>query len=157
MPTKKNDGLNKWQRHRLKDLAAYRKRKREYARTEQQREARRKYMKAWRDKNKERYLAWTRTNNAKPENRKKGLIAGSKRNIEKYGISILDFKAMIRAQKGKCAICGGMLVTKGHKRRFHIDHCHTSKKVRGLLCHFCNTKLGWFESNANRIEKYLSR
>ena len=35
-----------------------------------------------------------------------------------------------------CAICVLPLT------KHHIDHCHTTGKVRGLLCHRCNTRLG---------------
>lgn len=49
----KNDGLTKHQRYRLKDLDAYRKRKREYAKTPAQREKRRAYQRLWYAKNAE--------------------------------------------------------------------------------------------------------
>ena len=37
---------------------------------------------------------------------------------------------------GKCEVCG---TTEG---KLCIDHCHDTKKPRGLLCHNCNTALG---------------
>lgn len=43
-----NDGLTRWQRYRLKDVEAYRKRKREYAKTPKERAYRRNYMRVWR-------------------------------------------------------------------------------------------------------------
>lgn len=46
---------------------------------------------------------------------------------------------MKTAQSGKCKICMKVLV------KFHIDHCHTTGKVRGLLCHGCNLKLAGFD------------
>lgn len=46
------DGLTKWQRYRLRDVDAYRKRKREYAQTPIEREKRRIYMKKWQQRNK---------------------------------------------------------------------------------------------------------
>jgi hypothetical protein len=53
-----------------------------------------------------------------------------------YGITIGQFESMFTAQKGVCAICGRSPKT----RRLNIDHDHTSGKVRGLLCWFCNKK-----------------
>lgn len=55
-PTKPKieDGLSKWQRYRLKDLDAYRKRKKEYAKTEEQRKKRTEYMREYRAKNREK-------------------------------------------------------------------------------------------------------
>lgn len=47
MKKKINDGLTAWERHRLKDIEAYRKRKREYARTPIEREKRRLYLRQW--------------------------------------------------------------------------------------------------------------
>lgn len=47
-----------------------------------------------------------------------------------------DVQAMLEKQGGACAICVLPLT------KHHIDHCHTTGKVRGLLCHRCNTRLG---------------
>jgi hypothetical protein len=44
-----------------------------------------------------------------------------------------------------CAICG----TKGVK--LHIDHCHMTNHVRGLLCHNCNTGLGLFKDDVRLL------
>jgi hypothetical protein len=41
-----------------------------------------------------------------------------------------------------------------------IDHCHTTGKVRGLLCHACNRALGNFGDNIANLEQaiiYLSK
>jgi predicted GIY-YIG superfamily endonuclease len=50
-----DDGLSNWQRHRLSDLAAYRKRKREYARTPAQRAKRAAYMRIWNARQKRKH------------------------------------------------------------------------------------------------------
>jgi len=56
-----------------------------------------------------------------------------------YGIEPDEYIAMYNAQNGRCAICGKKPTT---KRGLHVDHCHTTGKVRGLLCHGCNVGLG---------------
>ena len=45
-------------------------------------------------------------------------------------------------------------------RRLCIDHCHDTKKPRGLLCHNCNTALGLLGDNVDVIlglSQYLAR
>jgi hypothetical protein len=46
-------------------------------------------------------------------------------------------------------------------RRLDVDHCHSSEKVRGLLCNPCNSMLGHARDNvfilkaaANYLEKH---
>lgn len=56
----------------------------------------------------------------------------------KFGITIEQYDAMFTAQKGVCAICS----QPPGKRRLAVDHCHTTKAVRGLLCVNCNTAIG---------------
>lgn len=47
------------------------------------------------------------------------------------------------SQLGCCAICSSSLTSPVYnKGDQHIDHCHASGKVRGLLCSNCNTLLG---------------
>ena len=77
------------------------------------------------------------------------------RNLQqKYGITYDDYDALFAKQEGKCAICG----TKdpGGKGRFHVDHCHTTGAVRGLLCHHCNTMLGLAKDSTETLNKAIS-
>ena len=72
-----------------------------------------------------------------------------------YGISLEQYKEMDTRQKGRCAICG----TKP-KDRLHVDHCHETKIVRGLLCRQCNTALGFLNHSVRQVEsaaRYLRK
>ena len=73
--------------------------------------------------------------------------------LNKYGITIEDFNKMLIEQDKKCLICGRTAIEAG-KRRKHlsVDHCHKTGKVRGLLCIHCNTGLGAFDDNIDRLE-----
>lgn len=58
----------------------------------------------------------------------------------KFGITSEDYNAMFNLQSGCCKIC------KRHQnelnKKLHVDHCHSSGKVRGLLCKTCNVAIG---------------
>ncbi len=56
-----------------------------------------------------------------------------------YGITTEQYTAIWEEQGRCCGICKG--VTPGPKS-WHIDHDHKTRKVRGILCHSCNTGLG---------------
>lgn len=71
----------------------------------------------------------------------------------KYNLSTEEFKQMFEAQEGKCAICQ---TTDPGKANFCVDHCHTTGKVRGLLCDSCNTALGKFNDDITRIQNAIS-
>ena len=83
---------------------------------------------------------------------------------EHYGISIEEYSRMHEAQDGKCSICGvfGAAYDRanGRTNTLVVDHCHGSKRVRGLLCAHCNKALGGFKDSpeflANAI-KYLKK
>lgn len=64
--------------------------------------------------------------------------------LKRYGLTIDDYENMAAQQGDACAICG----RNPGKLRLAVDHCHTTGKVRGLLCADCNTFLG-------RLEKYM--
>jgi len=59
----------------------------------------------------------------------------------KYGITREDFMAIKSAQDNKCAIC------RKEPTLLHVDHCHKTKKIRGLLCRNCNTSIGKFQDS----------
>lgn len=76
-----------------------------------------------------------------------------------YGITLADFEDLLALQKRQCAICFHDLGT-GHRRDVHVDHCHRTGRVRGLLCGPCNTSLGGFVDDPARLAnaiKYLQR
>lgn len=74
---------------------------------------------------------------------------------KKYGITLDDYNAMLHAQGGVCAICGQpeMRIMRGKVAALSVDHCHTTGKVRGLLCNRCNIGLQMFKDNVELIQK----
>lgn len=70
----------------------------------------------------------------------------------KYGITWADKQALLLAQGYKCGNSGCPNTEAGGQwNEWHIDHNHTTGKVRGLLCHSCNTALGLLGENNDRI------
>jgi hypothetical protein len=61
--------------------------------------------------------------------------------IRKYDVSLEVYEKILAVQNGKCAICGA-LEKEQFYGVFHVDHCHKTKRVRGLLCRGCNHVLG---------------
>jgi hypothetical protein len=96
--------------------------------------------KKWRDANRDKHLASLRKSQLKMH----------------YGMTPDDFDRMLASQGGKCAICG--CTDPGGVGRFHVDHNHETRAVRGLLCHLCNVGLGHFRDSAEvlaRASSYL--
>ena len=61
-----------------------------------------------------------------------------------YGITLAEYTAMLDAQSGRCKICNSL----PGKRSLCVDHCHTTGKIRGLLCDSCNRGLGLMKDSA---------
>jgi len=78
-----------------------------------------------------------------------------------YGLTLDQVEQMYVAQDGKCSICEETLdASKGSGKRFHVDHCHATGKVRALLCRRCNAGLGGFRDNPDWIRRaadYIER
>jgi hypothetical protein len=76
--------------------------------------------------------------------------------MKNYGISTAQFDEILASQGGRCAICGGG----GNGKAWHVDHCHETGKVRGVLCAKCNMALGLLGESAARLRAaadYLER
>ncbi len=67
------------------------------------------------------------------------------------GVTAKQYNEAFVKQKGKCAICGKH--SSEFRMRLAADHCHKSKKFRGLLCGYCNTALGLFKDDATLIRR----
>lgn len=70
----------------------------------------------------------------------------------KYKITLEQYNNMLIKQKGVCAICKTNL----NKKALSVDHCHSTGKVRGLLCHNCNMGLGTFKDNMFILQEALN-
>ena len=86
---------------------------------------------------------------------KSGELNGNYKNglgnrFGKYGITEDIFYEMLESQNKKCKICDCNL-----DKSAHIDHCHKSGNVRGLLCKWCNVGLGSFKDNVNSLSKAI--
>ena len=58
----------------------------------------------------------------------------------RYGIDSRVAEDLLRVQERKCPVCGGGTAA-------HVDHCHETGEVRGILCFNCNGALGRFEDD----------
>jgi len=70
-----------------------------------------------------------------------------------YGVSQGGYKALQDKFKGLCGICGDV---DGTGLALAVDHCHTSGKVRGLLCNNCNNGLGRFRDDEGLLQLAIS-
>lgn len=67
----------------------------------------------------------------------------------KFGLTAESFAAMVNAQGGVCAICRNGHCGPGEY--LHIDHCHDTGRIRGLLCGKCNTMIGLANNDPARL------
>lgn len=72
-----------------------------------------------------------------------------------YGITKDQYDKMLAAQNGRCLICK-TTDPQGRGKVFHVDHCHSSEKVRGLLCTNCNMGLGQFKHSVELLQLAIS-
>lgn len=76
----------------------------------------------------------------------------------RHGITLDQYEELLASQGGRCAICG-TTEPGGRGTRFAIDHDHAccpdtgscGKCVRALLCSGCNTGLGQFGDDVDRM------
>lgn len=65
-----------------------------------------------------------------------------------YGLTLAAYEDLLIFQGGRCAICPAGL---SDINPLHVDHCHASGKVRGLLCGPCNRALGLMKDDTDRL------
>jgi Recombination endonuclease VII len=66
-----------------------------------------------------------------------------------YGISPEEFESLKIAQNNRCGICNKVMSI------VCVDHDHTTKKVRGLLCSRCNRAIGLLGDTEESLESAL--
>ena len=75
--------------------------------------------------------------------------------LKQYGITHSEYERMLAEQGGTCSCCPATpdQETNGV---FKVDHCHTTGKVRGLLCNKCNVTLGNVNDDPLLLERLAS-
>lgn len=71
----------------------------------------------------------------------------------RYGLTLEQYRGMLKSQTGRCAICKKKFV---ERKDTHVDHCHRTGKVRGLLCSNCNRALGYAKDDP-RLLRAMAR
>jgi len=107
------------------------------------------YQKECKDCNRTRKYKWHQTELGK-------LSSANTKLKRRFGITLDQFNEMYKKQEGKCLICGVNESILGH--RLAVDHCHTTGKIRGLLCKSCNMGIGNLKENIDNLQnaiKYL--
>lgn len=74
----------------------------------------------------------------------------------KYNLTFEQFDNMLVKQEYKCKICNYLLDFSFKNKKVHIDHCHTTGKVRGILCGPCNAGLGMLKENINILKNAIT-
>jgi len=64
-----------------------------------------------------------------------------------YNITLDDYNTMYNKQQGLCSICGDKHDV------LCVDHCHSTGKVRGLLCRGCNLMIGNSQERSEVLER----
>lgn len=75
-----------------------------------------------------------------------------------YGLSWKAFETMFNEQGGRCAICATIINKTGIRGQWNtaaVDHCHKTKKIRGLLCNHCNLAIGYLKDSPEIAEAAL--
>ena len=134
-----NNCINKKYKQRKLDDQSYNQSQKEYYRqynsTDERKEINSKRQKEWKEAN----VEWV-----KERDRRSSLL-------RKYGITLEDYYNLLKKQGNVCAICSTETPT--GIGTFHVDHCHKTGKIRGILCSKCNHSLGLFNEDENIIYK----
>jgi hypothetical protein len=108
------------------------------------------YEKEYRENNKEQIATYMKEYIRKPD-------TPAIRRKWRYGISSEDYDTMLEEQDNKCKICFMEFNTDDTKATTPcVDHCHTTDKVRGLLCPLCNRGLGQFKEDIKVLTKAIN-
>lgn len=69
---------------------------------------------------------------------------------KEYNLSKEEYLNLVKSQNSSCKLCDNFI--EDHFK-LHIDHCHNTKIVRGLLCNKCNQAIGLFNDNSELMRK----
>ena len=74
----------------------------------------------------------------------------------KYNLTEESLNEMYLLQNKECGICKKEFDILSKHNGLYVDHCHSSGKVRGLLCRNCNALLGNCKDNIEILSSSMS-
>lgn len=101
------------------------------------RERNRRYVQTHRERHNQNGQRWAKNN---PEKYARMRLKSTIKRF--YGMTLEEYGALVVISENRCGICS-KACPKG--RRLPIDHDHSTREVRGLLCPQCNTLLSKVE------------
>ena len=111
------------------------------------------YRKEYREKNKVLIAEISQVWRNKPETKK---ALREYNRMVNYGLTPDRFNSMLKEQNNKCKLCLVEFDELAFNYTLNVDHCHTTNKVRGLLCSLCNRGLGQFKDNIERLTQAIN-
>lgn len=72
------------------------------------------------------------------------------RIAKEYRLAKSQYLNLVSAQNSSCKLCNKKEID---HFKLHVDHCHETKIVRGLLCGKCNQGIGLLNHDPNLIQK----
>ena len=79
--------------------------------------------------------------------------------LKNYNLTVPERNAMVEEQKHECSLCNRKIYI-GSVQKFGantavVDHCHTTGKVRGILCSHCNQAMGMLNEDISTLENMI--
>lgn len=78
----------------------------------------------------------------------------------KYGLTVSLYYLILKEQDNKCDCCDKIIYSKDESPKqtltAHVDHCHKTGRIRGLLCGACNSGIGHLGDNKEGLERALA-
>lgn len=130
---------------------------------EERKRKKRERDKSWYEKNKERSIAismrWRAKNKERANENERRYRASNreKRRFarQRYVYGHMEgFAYVVEILKSGKAVCQNCFTpgSEGKNKTLCIDHDHTTNRIRGILCHFCNCSIGYSEDRPERLE-----
>jgi len=69
----------------------------------------------------------------------------------RYNLTVEEYNQLLLKQNSVCALCLNPEQISGTV--LCVDHCHSTGKVRGLLCRMCNSALGKFKDDKDILKR----
>jgi len=92
---------------------------------------------------------WKKANRAALRAKDRADYRNKSRRFDIYGMTPADYATLLAKQDGRCAVCQDREPT-------DIDHCHSTGKVRGLLCRACNLALGMLKDDTRLFRRAIA-